>query len=110
MANSIPGYWLALIGGILGIFWGVITCFWSAAWTTLFGTVGALLPGFVTGLGILTGILLIVFGVLALMGGIWMKTPSTTKKGAIFALVFGVLGWNVLPIIGGILGLIASNK
>ena len=113
MTKSIPGYWLALIGGILGIIGGIGLLFGGGILATFYSAMG--IPFFSKAIAaiasVVLGIIHIVFSALVLMGGIWMKKPETCKKGGLFALIFGVLGgFNILAVIGGILGLVAAGK
>lgn len=111
MANSIPGYWLGLIGGIFGIIGGIMMLFGGGIAATIYSSMGIPFEGWMAGGVIGLGIVHIVFSVLILMGGIWMKKAETCKKGGLFALIFGVLaGFNILAIVGGILGLVAAGK
>ncbi len=107
MAESKVGFILALIGGILGILLGIMMAAGSALVTKI-PTVKVTESPTVL---IVWGIMYIVFSVLMLIGGLWMRDAKTCKKGGLFALIFGVLGGlNILGIIGGILGIVAGAK
>ena len=111
MGKSIAGYWLALIGGILGVIGGIMLMFGGGFLVALYSAMNVpLLTGAITAFYIILGTLAIVFNVLIIIGGVWMKESKTCKKGALFALIFGILAsFNILAIIAGILGLIAAK-
>lgn len=106
--ESKVGFVLALIGGILTILSGVWWLIGAGALATLYATLGM---GWLGGIGFVGGILYLVFGVLSIVAAFMMKHPEKVKTGGILALIFGILGgFNILTIIGGILGLVASGK
>lgn len=114
MVKSIPGFILALIGGIILIANGSMYLL-----VGIFGfTFGALTEIIATTILIVFGIFFAICGVLTLLGGLWMRKAQTCKKGGLFALIFGILGGfsiigvvgAILAIIGGILGLVAAGK
>ncbi len=112
MTKSEAGFILALIGGILGIISGIILAAGGGFMVTMYEAMGiSAITGAVTALWIVLGILYIIFSVLMIFGGLWMRDKRTCKKGGLFALIFGILGGvNILAIIGGILGLVAAGK
>lgn len=108
MAESKAGFILALIGGILTIFGGLWWLVGAGALTALYASMGI---GWLGGIGLVGGILYIIFGALSIVAGVMMKHPEKVKTGGILALIFGILsGFNILTIIGGILGLVAAGK
>ncbi len=106
--ESKAGFILALIGGILTVLGGLWWLIGAGALSTLYASMGL---GWLGGLGIVGGILYLVFGALSIMAAVMMKSPEKVKTGGILALIFGILsGFNILTIIGGILGLVAAGK
>ncbi len=103
MSLSKAGFILSLIGGILGIVMSLaIGLFSIAFFATEQAIVGVIM--------LLLGLYGVVTGVLVLLGGVWMRSPRTRKRGAIIALIFGVIGsGGILGLIGGILGLVAKD-
>lgn len=55
-------------------------------------------------------VLLLIFGFLQLHASRLMKDPMTTKKGGVIGLITGILTFNLIAIIGGILGIINGSK
>jgi cytochrome c biogenesis protein CcdA len=108
--ESKAGSILALIGGILQ--------FLSAAILLIIGIMAAVSAGNqLGGVGvafgavyIVLGVVWIVIGILAIKAYSWMKVPETTKKGGITALICGIIGGNILTLIGGILGIVDAGK
>jgi hypothetical protein len=102
--KSTVGFILALIGGILGILSAVVVLFMGAGLATLIPLFGTM--------GIAYGVWMLVMSVLAIFAGLWMNKPDNAKvkKGGIMALIVGILGFNLLTIIGGIVGLVQANK
>jgi hypothetical protein len=111
--ESKAGSILALIGGILQ--------FLSAAILLIAGifisiAASETIPG-ATGLGVMMGIFYIIIAVVWIVIGIlsikaysWMKVPETTKKGGITSLICGIIGLNIVTLIGGILGIVDAGK
>lgn len=105
--SSTPGFVLALIGGILTIltgFWWLVGAGMFAALYVSFGI------GWLGGIGIVGAIVYLVLGIITIIASFQMKKPETVKTGGILSLIFGVLSFNVLSIIGGILGIVAGNQ
>ena len=106
--ESKAGFILALIGGILTIISGLWWLVGAGALTAIYASMGL---GWLGGLGIVGGIIYLVFGILSIIAAGMMKNPDKVKTGGILALIFGILsGFNILTIIGGILGLVAAGK
>ena len=106
MASSKPGYILALIGGILGVFMSLV-------FLTIFIIAFSLaeIPGASIWVIILIFVYLAATGGLTIWGGTLMRDPKTTEKGGIIALIFSVIGsGNILGIVGGILGIVEGGK
>ena len=99
--KSIAGFVLALIGGIGSILAGISTLFSSAILASIFG-----------GVAYIPSILFIITGALAIWACILMKKDDNlkVKKGGIMALVVGIIGLNLLTLIGGIMGMVQANK
>jgi len=103
--KSIAGFVLALIGGI-GSILGSILMLSSGA------LVASVIPGALGALGYVPSIIAIITGGLAIWASILMKKDDNTKvkKGGIIALIVGIIGFNLLTLIGGILGMVQANK
>jgi len=60
---------------------------------------------------LITGFIVLIFSFLKFWASKLMKDPVTTLKGGVVALIVGVFGsWDLLSIIGGILGIVDSKK
>ena len=106
--ESKVGFILALIGGILTLISGLWWLIGASAFVALYRNIGL---GWMGGLGFVGGILYLVFGIITIIAATMMKKPEKVKTGGILALIFGILsGFNILSIIGGILGLVAAGK
>lgn len=113
--KSTVGFVLALIGGILGLIGGIMYLVWATIAGALLSSVGAVgvpMAGLGAGFLIGIGIWLIIMNILALVGAMKMKkdNASAVKSGGILALVVGILGMNILVIIGGIFGIVQAGK
>ncbi|MBR9704844.1 hypothetical protein GOV12_05510 [Candidatus Pacearchaeota archaeon] len=102
--KSTAGFVLALIGGILSILGSLPIILGGSALATaipLFGT-----------FGILGGIWVLAMGVVAIIAATMMKKDDNAKvkMGGIIALIVGIIGGNLLTLIGGIIGLVQSGK
>lgn len=100
--ESKAGSILSLIGGILQLVGAV-----------LFFIVSVLDKFYIfppIGFYIFLVIVYLIIGILSISAYKWMKNPETTKKGGITALVCGIIGFNIITLIGGILGLVDSGK
>jgi len=102
--KSTAGFVLALIGGILGIIGALIVLLMGAG-------LAALIPLFGT-MGIAYGVWVLIMSILAIISGLMMNKDDNAKvkKGGIMALVVGILGFNILTLIGGIIGMVQANK
>src|SRR6056297_2401352 len=99
MKSSKPGYILALIGGILGIFMSII---FLVLFLVAFSF--AEMPGISLWLVVVIFLYSAATGGLTILGGTLMRKPKTTEKGGIIALIFSIIGsGNILGIVGGIL-------
>jgi ABC-type multidrug transport system permease subunit len=103
MAKSELGYIFALVGGILGLLFSLvgfgIGIFLASVTEMWFGALYMILAGY----GIITAVLVIVFGR-------WMNTEKRCFKGALLVLIFSVLGaGTVFGLAGGIIGLVQSG-
>ena len=106
MKSSKPGYILALIGGILGIFMSII---FLVLFLVAFSF--AEVPVASIWIIVLIFVYLATTGGLTIWGGTLMRDPKTTEKGGIIALIFSVIGsGNILGIVGGILGIVEGGK
>ena len=107
--KSTAGFILALIGGILGILGAIIT-FVMGLGTSMIPIPG--LAAWGTGFLVGWGIWVLIMSILAIVAGLWMNKDDNAKvkKGGIMALVVGILGLNILTLIGGIIGLVQANK
>ncbi|OGJ17361.1 hypothetical protein A3K73_06055 [Candidatus Pacearchaeota archaeon RBG_13_36_9] len=107
--ESKTGSVLSLIGGIL---WLVISiALIVAALVAVIMSADSESNGIILGVILLViGVLFVIYGALGVKAGKWMKEKSTVKKGGLTALIVGILGLNILTIIGGILGLADSKK
>ena len=100
--ESKGGSILALVGGILqfltvGFF--LILTLWDLIFSAGIWKIMALLWLFFAAIEV-------VIAIFAITASKWMKERKAVKKGAITALVCGVLGGNIVTLIGGILGII----
>ena len=108
--ESKTGSVLSLIGGILWLVLSIILIV-TALIVVIVSSTSESMSGLVFGIVFMAiGIVCIVYGVLAVKAAQWMKEQKTSKRGGIVALIIGILGMNILVIIGGILGLIDSDK
>jgi len=106
MKSSKPGYILALIGGILGIFISVVFLIMFLAFSSYNE-----LPGLALTIMIIGFVYSVVTGSLTIWGGTLMRNPKTTEKGGIIALIFSIVGsGNILGMVGGILGIIEGGN
>ena len=102
---------LEIIIGVAVIFWGSLMAILSESWPYLsdiwpdLGAWGMLPPeefGMITATALIVGIVILVFGIIALVGGI----HSIKRKRWGLALAGAILSFPFLPL-GGILGLLA---
>ncbi len=103
MAGDYPvaGFVLALIGGILEIIAGIPLA--------LLGGFAGFIGGLAAAPVVICLIWPLICGILIIVGAVWMKSgePDKVKKGGILTLIFAILGgFNILALIGGILGMI----
>jgi hypothetical protein len=106
--ESKVGYILALIGGIITVIGGLWWLIAAGALTAFYASLGF---GWMGSFGIAGGILYLVFGIISIIAAVMINNPKKVKTGGILALIFGILsGFNILTIIGGILGLVAGSK
>jgi hypothetical protein len=96
-----------------GVMWLIV------ATILIFGSIAAIIigvykdPGFWNFLAVLflaIGILFLFFGILAMSFSKLMSSPYGAKKLSVLSLVLGVLGLNILVLIGGIIGILESKK
>jgi len=105
--ESKVGSILSLIGGILQLVSALI--FLILALTAIMAGIAGL--GTIIGVVyLILAVVYIVMGILAIKASKWMKAAETTKKGGITALVCGIVGFNIVTLIGGILGLVDAGK
>lgn len=100
---SKTGFILALIGGILQILSGL---------AVFVG--GNFLSNIITGVirnvyTITAGAVYIAVGIVSLVAAEWMNSKDKVRKGAILATVMGIIGINILTLIGGIVGIVESK-
>jgi hypothetical protein len=106
MAKSTVGFVLTLIGGILQIL-GSIALFGMAT------LVAAFIPSFLTKLGFVLPVVLLVCGIISIWASTMMNKEdgNKVKNGGIIALIVGILGGlNILVIIGAIVALVQSKS
>ena len=109
--GSKPAFFLALIGGIIGILTALsifimlfILKITASGLEAITDRTTLILQGIVLPFYILIASVWIIFA------AIWMKHEETLKKGAITTLIASLLSANLIALIGGIVGLIKSNK
>ena len=109
--KSTAGFILGLIGGILSIIWGILNLLMMMLTTTMFALMPISIPGLMA-IRFIVPVIIIIGGILAIWGSILMKKEDNAqvKKGGILTLIGGAIGFNILSIIGGILGLVSSGK
>lgn len=131
MVRSIVGFVLALISGILSIISSIAFIISAILIRSLYryvavgaeegvgfmgmgaGTITQLVTSIVP--FIVAGIIALVFGIMLIISGVWMKKDKTCKKGAIISLIFGILGlfalsiilWRSSGMIGGLIYVLA---
>lgn len=115
--KSTGGFVLSLIGGILNVLLGfVFIVFWLLLIIVVnsidikgslasFGSISAIIFLSLGGLFVVLGILMIVFSL-----SINSDDDYKVKKSSIWCLVLGILNLNLLTIVGGIMGIVASSK
>lgn len=120
--KSKAGFVLALIGGILTILFSILLIIFAIIYffgTSLIGDIAETTGGTSTVSNtpmylLIAGFFwLLIIGILAIVAGAKMNKDDdlSVKKGGIMALILGILSFNILTILGGILGIIAaSNK
>jgi hypothetical protein len=105
--KSTAGFVLALIGGIGTLLIGIVQLVNIRANPFL-----NILPSFVS--NILTGIMvwLFIVGIVTIWAAFKMRKNDNAqvKKGGIIAIVCGVVGFNLLTLIGGIIGVVQAGK
>ncbi len=108
------GFILALIGGILsfimGIFWVVIVLAGKSFWGMDVLKAASSGASWFLGVWIIVAVCYIVSGIVSVIAAFMIKNPKKVKTGGILALIFGIIGSNILTIIGGIMGLVAAGK
>jgi len=109
--ESKTGSVLSLVGGILQ--------FIVAGGALILGLVifiGALIEGNIWvalisgGLAFTWGVISVIVAIFSVKAAKLMRNSSTTTKGGIMALIAGIIGGNLITIIGGILGIVDGNK
>ncbi len=112
--KSKTGFILALIGGILsflmGIFWVSIVLVGKSFWGMDVLKAASTQSSWFLGVWIIVAVCYIVSGIVSVIAAFMMKNPKKVKTGGILALIFGLLGGNILTIVGGIMGLVASGR
>ena len=108
------------VGSILLLISGILTfilAFILLLLAILVGFFSASLPGEVEGNPMVAFVVLIVIfavaviiGILKLVASKMMKDPDRTTNGGILALVVGIIGTDILAIIGGILGIVQGSE
>ena len=105
--KSTIGFVLALIGGIGSLLVAIVN-FINVSANPFMG----LFPGFIK--GILTGFMvwIAIVGAVAIWAAFKMKKDddAEVKKGGIIAIVCGIVGLNLLTLIGGIIGVVQAKK
>jgi ABC-type Mn2+/Zn2+ transport system permease subunit len=113
LLNSIVAIAMAALGSA-AISAGVAAAGSSAAASALAGA----MAGSVFTIIMATGIVGIIFGLVVLLGAVWMKKPEKAKKGSIIVLVLSIISiftgggfilGLILGIIGGAIGLSKSK-
>lgn len=121
--KSTAGFVLALIGGILSIllyltvsviflimYFGVTSLIKDLPVNDSTSLMVASPPIILLIGGLFILIWGLVFGIMSIVGAVKMKKDQTVKKGGIFALIAGILTFNLFTIIGGIIGIVSSGK
>lgn len=108
--ESETGSTLSLVGGFLWLIFSILLIFTSLGLVIYAASEDYpdLVPyGFIF---LVSGILLVIFGAIAVSSSKWMRESRTVKTGSVMSLIVGILGINILAIMGGIIGLIDSKK
>jgi len=124
--KSTVGFILALIGGIFSILGGIMVVIeilvqvWTMQLLQNSPTMSAFSqksiplfnPNFLIIMAVIGFLWFLVIGILGIVSSIMMNKEDNNKvkKGGIMALVVGILGLNILTILGGIFGIIDSKK
>ena len=103
--KSTAGFVVTLIGGILQLLTS-LTLFVGTA------TLAAVIPGFLSKLGLLLPTIVLAAGIVSIWASTKMKKEDNAqvKKGGITALISGIVGFNLIVIIGAIIALVQANK
>ena len=107
--GSTAAFVLCLIGGILGV---VYFNYRTLGYSFILYLIRIFNPNsrILDGLGIFYGLLLIVLfiilGIIILISSFFMRKNSSLKKSSVIALVASVISFNILGIIGSIIGLL----
>jgi uncharacterized membrane protein len=101
---------LTVVGGVLWLIFALLFIF-SALGFVIYAALNDSVELITYGvIFLISGIVLVIFGTFGIKAGKWMKDVEKVKKGGIASLVLGILGLNILAIIGGIIGLVDSKK
>lgn len=103
--KSVPGFVLALIGGILGLLVGLVLMLFAS----IFAFIDIVGGGFSFG-GVFFGFVLLVGAVLAFIGGSMMLNENKIKTGSIICIAVGVISINIFTFFGGLIGFLAWKK
>ena len=107
MVKSKTGFILSIIGGVADIFFALLFLFVLI----MAAKIGKPYAGAEKIFIIVVIFVGILFGILMIIGEILMNKKEQVKKGAIIALVSGILsGGNLFGIIGGAIGLSDAKK
>lgn len=103
--KSVVAFILTLIGGI-GQLLSALMLFTGGTYLAF------MFPGFLTTIGIVMPIIYLAAGGTAIWASLMMRKDDNAKvkNGGIIALVAGIVGFNLLVIVGGIIALVQANK
>tara|TARA_Y100000310_G_scaffold79329_1_gene76061 strand:- start:1160 stop:1474 length:315 start_codon:yes stop_codon:yes gene_type:complete len=103
--KSTAGFIVTLIGGI-GQLLAALMLFAGGAFLSF------MIPGFLSALGVVMPIIYLVAGGVSIWASLKMKKDDNAevKKGGIIALISGIVGFNIIVIIGGIIAMVQANK
>jgi len=100
MVISKTGFWLALVGGILGLIFGILTII-------IHESVTLIIPFIPRNISIL---LALVLSLVIILTSFMMLKEKNIKTGSILVIIFSIFSGNILSLIGGIVCLTLINK
>jgi len=107
--KSTAAFVLVLIGGIFAII-GSIGNFISFLVLSSNPLFQSFAPSFLTNLGLFYPILTLVIGIVLIWASFGIRKDEKIKRSGIIALVAGVIGINILAIIGSIIAIVKAGK